>query len=172
MTGVITAGRGSPFRVTAAFTRPSDTTAYAANDLVANNTTAGSVTPLSWAVGRDDGSPAIIRRAGISFNDSTLTNAQFRLHLFVSSPTVTNGDNGAFTSDNATWLGAIDITVGQAHTKTTAGATGYGVPNVGGEIIAVPATSSRLIYGLLEALAAYTPTSAEVFTVSLAGFRD
>jgi hypothetical protein len=33
--------------VSATFTRPSDTTAYASGDLVANSTTAGSVTPLT-----------------------------------------------------------------------------------------------------------------------------
>ena len=32
----------------ATFTRPNDTTAYAANDQVNNNTAAASVAPLSW----------------------------------------------------------------------------------------------------------------------------
>lgn len=34
----------------ASFTRPSNTTAYASGDLVANSTTTASVVPLSWVL--------------------------------------------------------------------------------------------------------------------------
>ena len=38
------------YNPSASFTRPADTTQYAVGDLVANNTTPGSVTPLSWTL--------------------------------------------------------------------------------------------------------------------------
>jgi hypothetical protein len=38
--------------VSASFTRPADTNAYAAGDLVANSVTAGSVIPMTFAVAR------------------------------------------------------------------------------------------------------------------------
>ena len=47
--------------VTATLTRPADTTAYASGDLVANSTTAGSVTPLTFNAGASQGSVLFAR---------------------------------------------------------------------------------------------------------------
>lgn len=144
------------------FNRPADTTAYASGDLVANSTTAGSVTVLRFAVGREGGpNTGILRRAQISKSNASLTNASFRLHLYSASPTPANGDNGAWsTSGAANYLGAFDITVDKAFTD---GAVGIGVPLAGAEI----GFASATVYGLLEARAAYTPASGEAFVVTL-----
>lgn len=146
-------------------TRPSDTTAYAVGDLVANSTTAGSVTPLAFAVSRVTGGGVLVRRARIRKSGTSVTNAQFRLHLYRATvATVANGDNGAWSTDGvANYLGALDVTVDRAFTD---GAAGNGVPLSGSEIGAIP-TSGSTIYGLLEARAVYTPGNAETFTVSL-----
>lgn len=148
------------------FTRPSDTTAYASGDLVANSTTAGSVTPMSWPVSRVAGSGGMIRRARIRKSGTGITNASFRLHLYSVAPTAANGDNGAWsTSGAANYLGAIDVTVDKAFTD---GAAGNGAPNAGSEIN----FTSDTVYGLLEARGAYPPASAEVFTVDLEVLRN
>lgn len=147
--------------VRSSFTRPANTTAYASGDLVADNTTAGSVTPLTFSRMTLESRGGMIRRVRIRKTGTGVTSASFRLHLYKASPTVTNGDNGVFLSDKAdAWLGSIDVAVSQAFSD---GAAGNGIPNVGSEINFVPDT----VYGLLEARGAYTPASAEVFTVDL-----
>lgn len=146
-------------------TRPSDTTAYASGDLVANSTTAGSVTPISFAgVARVSGGSGMIRRMRLRTSSTSVTSASFRLHLYSASPTVTNGDNGAWLSDQASnYIGALDVTVDRAFSD---GAAGNGVP-VSGSDINFDLSSGTTIYGLLEARAAYTPTSAGTFVCSL-----
>jgi hypothetical protein len=58
----------------------------------------------------------------------------------------------------------VDITVGQAATD---GAAGQATTDM-----LYRSDSNNKIYGLLEARAAYTPTSAEVFTVVLEVEQD
>lgn len=149
------------------FTRPSDTTAYASGDLIGNSTTAGSVTPLLFNIGYGQGFK--LYRASVSFNSATPTNAKFRLHLYGSSPTVTNGDNGAWLSTLSNYLGAVDV---DASGLTFSDSTlAYGIYVNTALTLPMLLTSSvnSQIYGLLAATAAYTPTSAEIFTVSLLG---
>lgn len=149
-------------KITSSFTRPADTTAYTSGDLVADNTTAGSVIPLKFNIGVGGFKLHSIR---IGKNNNTITNATFTLHLFESSPTNANGDNGAISTTRSNKLASVDLPImiaytdaGQAHIRL--GDTGFLAPIVG-------YTPSGLIYGLLEAKAAYTPTSAEVFDVIL-----
>lgn len=147
----------------AAFTRPADTTAYASGDLVANSTTAGSVVPLSFLlVNAGSGGQSQIERARLLTSSTSVTNASFRLHLFETSPTSAVGDNAAFSCTNASYCGAMDIVVAQAFSD---GAAGVGVPNIGTRIVVEPTATT--LYGLLEARAAYTPTSGGTFTVTL-----
>lgn len=160
--GVVTGG--TTVIASGTFTRPSDTTAYAVGDLVANSTTAGSVVPISLTVARANDTTGMIRRCALATSSTSTTNASFRAHLYNVSPTPANGDNGAYsTSGVAGYLGALDITLGQAFTD---GAKGIGTPNTGSEVNFVPASGTRVVYALIEARAAYTPTSAGTFTLS------
>lgn len=153
--------------ISASFTRPGDTNAYTSGDLVANNTTAGSVEAMElrgFAV-NNQGS-FVIRRLTLRKSGTGVTNAQFRAHLFRADVTAANGDNGAFsTSGAADYLGAFDITVDRAFTD---GAWGAGVPVVGQEFMVRldPADTAQTIYALLEARGAYTPATSEVFTLT------
>jgi hypothetical protein len=52
--------------------------------------------------------------------------------------------------------------------SATAGARGAGLPNLGSGITVAP-TAGTTLYGLIEALAAYTPGSAETFVATLEG---
>ncbi len=149
-------------KVTNSFTRPADTTAYANGDLVANSTTAGSVVPVSFNIGR--GGVKIVG-ARISKSNTTITNGTFTLHLFGSSPTVANGDNGAISFNLAEKFGSIDFAIMVAATDA-----GYTIAQGGQSILTDGLyyyTSGGLIYGLIEAKAAYTPASAEVFSIAL-----
>lgn len=156
--------------LSASFTRPADTTAYASGDLVANSTTAGSVSAMEIrGLAINNQASTIIRRIKLAKSGTSTTNASFRVHLFRAAPaTVTNGDNGALSvSGVADYLGATDVTMDRAFTD---GACGLAVPIVGSEfMVRFPGsnTNGQSLFALLEARAAYTPSSAEVFTLTL-----
>lgn len=150
---------GITTRPSATFNRPNDTTAYAVGDLVANSTTAGSVVPMAFSVGRLPSAGGMLRRVRLRKSGTGIVNAQFRIHLYSASPTPSNGDNGAWLTDqSAAYVGAFDITVDKVFTD---GAAGNGIPLVGNEIN----FTSQTYYGLIEARAAYVPSAQETFEV-------
>lgn len=162
-------------RVSANFTRPADTTAYAIGDIVANSTTAGSVVALSWsiAVAATTQSLAtfLIRRARLKKSGTGITNASFRLHIYGTNPAassgIAGGDNAAWSVNDAAWLGYFDFGSMLAHRDC---AQAYAAPASGAEI-AHALSSGQTIYGLIEARGVYTPASAEVFTAELEAFQ-
>ena len=147
------------------FTRPVDTAVYASGDLVANSTTAGSVVPLSWALGNSAGVAHFrMTRIRISKTGTSVSGATFRVHFYDALPAVTNGDNGVWLSTlAASYLGNIDVAVAYAMSD---GAAGFGAAPAGSEML-IRAQSGKTLYALMEARGAYTPASAEVFTVSI-----
>lgn len=156
----------------ASFTRPADTAAYAVGDLVANSTTAGSVVPLALAAARVNAGTGLVRRVRLATSRTGLTGAeQFRVHLFKTAPTCTNGDNGAFAVNGiaAVHLGFADVTLTQGFTD---GSKGVGAPSTGSDILFDAAAGSQSIHALIEARSAYTPAASETFTVALEVLRD
>lgn len=151
------------FNQSASFTRPANTTQYTSGDLVANNTSAGSVAPMEFSLAPAGGGAVSVTRVRLSKTGTSATSAAFRLHLFSQSPTVTNGDNGAFeTNKAAAYLGALDVT---AMVAASDGAFGNGAPLVGTALdLQIPGPT---VYGLLEARGTYTPASAEVITATI-----
>jgi len=157
----------------ASFTRPADTTAYTASDLVANDTTAADVVAMAFRIARGGGSGVIWRARLISDTDAP-TNKTVRLHLWSSDPVATaptNGDNGAMqiaAGIEADYLGSIAIdlstTNGDVHAS---GNVGSGVPLGTTGILFDLGSADAVIYGLLEATGAFTPASGEVFTTFL-----
>lgn len=159
----------NPFAIVSAnFTRPADTTAYASADLVANSTTAGSVVPMSFTTAaRTTAGSGQVLGARLKKSTNTTANASFRLHLYKASPTCTNGDNGAWLTDQSGYIGSIDLDI--------SGSNGRVFSDPAAEVVAGPAVTlpiifaatATTIYGLLEARGSYTPGNAEVFTVEL-----
>lgn len=145
----------STFQSTATFTRPADTTAYASGDLVANSVTAGSVVPMTFTI--PDGKITQVR---LTKSTATATNSNYLLYLFQSSPTVTNGDNGAFVPTVSNFLGTVALDQTGSLFATNAAAL---------LSLTAPIVTSGTVYGLLKAVAAYTPANAEVYTVTLFG---
>ena len=159
-----------------AFTRPSDTTAYTANDLVGTSTsvTAGNSPELA-DVSAQPLEAFRFDRVRIYKSNKSLTNASFRVHFFNAQPTWDVGDNGAggaitalAVTDMANHIGYVDITMDRA--SNTAGAYGQANP-ASGAITGQPASGTSL-YCAVQATAAYTPVSAEVFTVVAEGIRS
>jgi hypothetical protein len=145
------------------FTRPNDTTQYAAGDLVANDTTAGSVTALTWSI--PGGSKNIAKIVSVVMTKSDgadVTSATFRVHFFNTSPLApANGDNGAFSPA---------VAACQAHTDLRH--SGTLTHQLGGDSLAQAAPSipltgltSDTVYGLIEATGTYTPAAQETFSV-------
>jgi hypothetical protein len=162
--GVVT---GAFAAVSANFTRPADTTAYTSGDLVANSVTAGSVMPMTFAgAARISTGKGRVKRAKIKKTNTSLTNASFRLHLYTITPStssgIINGDNGAWLTKENGWIGSIDVTIDKAFNDA---ADGIGIATTGVDVPFVAVASD--IYGLLEARGAYTPASAEVFTITI-----
>lgn len=148
--------------ILSSFVRPANVTPYSVGGLVANSITASSVIPMAFQL--DNGFPMgqfRITRARLYKTGAIITNATFRLHLYQALPAVTNGDGGAWlTTNSGDWLGNIDISSMLAFSD---GAAGTGSCPSGSEMF-VRQKQGKVIYGLLAALGAYTPASAEVFT--------
>lgn len=153
----------------ATFTRPADTTAYSTGDLVANSTTAGSVVAMVLPAARVPAGSFMIRRIRLRKSGTSLTSASFRVHLWTTAPTVANGDNGVFSASGAAnYIGAADVILTQAFTD---GAVGFATPSVGSEL-ARKLSSGTDVFALVEARAAYTPVSGEIFSLQLDVLQD
>jgi hypothetical protein len=157
----------NPFKLAivsgAPFTRPNDTTAYASGDLVANSVTAASVVPITLTVASAIDALFRIRRVRLKKSGVVITNASFRVHFYRNTPGVpAGGDNAAWSTAEAGYLGSIDVTVDKAFTD---GAKGFASATIGAEIIAQPTSGAATIFALLEARGAYTPAAQEIFTI-------
>ncbi len=145
------------------FTRPNDTTQYAAGDLVANDTTASLVTALTWVIPGGSKNVAKIVSVVMTKSDGAdVTGATFRVHFFNVTPLApANGDNGAFSPV---------VTACQANTYL--GHSGTLTHQLGGDSLSQAAPSIPLVgvtndtvYGLIEATGTYTPAAQETFSV-------
>lgn len=152
------------------FNRPANVTAYVVGQLVANSVTAGAVQPISCTVARKNAGTGVVVGVRLSKSSQSLVNAAFRVHLFKTSPTTTAGDGVAFASAVngivAVALGYVDITMDVAFSD---GAKGFAALSAK---VFEAAAASQNIYALIEARGAYTPASAEVFTLALEVLRD
>lgn len=148
--------------------RPANTTAYATGQLVADNVTAGSVTPFSLTAARVAAGSGVIRKVRLTKTSTGIANAAFRVHFFSAAPTVTNGDGGTFLPNGvANYLGSADITMDRALSDGAWGASDVGMTDISFKL-----SSGTTVYALIEARAAYTPTSAETFTVIVEALQD
>lgn len=151
------------------FARPSNTTQYAQNELVANSATASLVVPLKWNVERIMGKGKIVRVLMYT-SAAGVTTATFNLHLFTADPgTPGAGDNGAYSVTSvADWLATVacDMATGS---EVTSADKAKGFVITGGYVFDVGIGSTNAIYGLVETATAatYTPASAEVFKFRL-----
>jgi hypothetical protein len=149
---------------TGSFSRPADTTTYAFGDIVANSTTAGSVTPITISAARITDQNGQIIGGTLRKSGTSPTLAIFRVHLFNANPTIASGDNAAFSTTIANWLGAMDVTCSQVGTD---GCIGTITPVLSSTVPFKPATGTQNIFALIEARGAYVPVSGETFTLEL-----
>jgi hypothetical protein len=156
---------GISVNVSSTLIRPADTTQYAANDALANSTTAANIIPLQFTIARVDAGSFGITRVRLRSGGTSLTAAQFRLHLYNSYIPATSADNAAMTVPLVgKYLGYVDTTCDTL--------LGDGIWGATYTSWIIKLNQGRDIYGLAQNLSTYTPASAEAFTWTLEGVVD
>lgn len=164
-----------------AVTRPTNTTPYSIGDVVANDATAGSVTPITWTISDTNDAPVAVRRIRVATTDTApgATGASFRIWLFRSDPTASSGmgygDNGGpgnttgAICKQGTFLGHF-TGLFQAFSD---GSVATLIPGDGaGEFIVRPTSSGRTLYGIMQTLTAFTPSAnSTTFTATMEAFQ-
>lgn len=161
-------------QVWADFTRPADTTAYAAGDVIANSTSAATVITFPAAAGSGDNTGTIRSVLLVDgANQATKLNAD--LFLFNTAPASYGNDNGAFTPTDAEMQNLVGV-VSLDGTTAANLKEGDATSGAGGNVLiqqaglSIPfrcAAGSRKLYGVLVARNSYTPVSGETFRVKL-----
>ena len=151
----------------ATITRPADTVAYTAGDVVADSTSAAAVLKFSGCSG--DGNGGVIRSAMFASSIVPGTKLNADLFLFNTAPTAYGNDNEAFALSDADLLNCVGVI---SLDGTTAANVKTGTLNcvVINQALAMPfksLTNDKALYGVLVARNAYTPGSAEVLTIKL-----
>lgn len=153
---------GKAYRTTTTITRPSNTTAYTAGDVVGD--TSGSAI-LTFTSAGPSGGFLILQSASLVFSDSVVPSGMsaFRLHLYGATPTAI-ADNAAFdllSGERANYMGYVDFSTPQDF-----GSSLYTQVDYPGRLLKL-ATASTTLYAELETRGAYTPVSASTVQVRM-----
>lgn len=154
-------GQGGTFSVE--FTRPNDTTAYAAKDVVGPSV-AGLLTFANIA--RVAGGTFYIVKARLLTNLSTNT-ASYRLHLYTANTPAVISDNSPFAilwANRVARIGYIDFDA--TATEGTGSDCAISL-NKDIRLHVKCDAGSRNIYGVLEVMSAQTPVANQVFFIDL-----
>lgn len=146
---------GKAYRATVTITRPSNTTAYTAGDVVGD--TGGSAILTLNSIG-PSGGYILIQSAALIFSDSTVPSGMgsFRVHFYSASPTAI-ADNAAFdlvSGERANYMGFIELPAPQDF-----GSTLYTQVDYPGRLVKLAAASTT-VFAEIETRGAYTPVSA------------
>jgi hypothetical protein len=161
--GASTTSRYYPtgYTVSSNFTRPKDTTAYTALDVVGN----GANMSFSFSSGPGPAADMLITGAAIRIDRNSVPAgmSSYRLHLYQTAPTPI-ADNAAYTlasADRDKYLGYVDLP-----TPVVMGDTLYNqADGVNHKITLSP--RGGLVYGILQTTGAFTPAEQTVYTVTL-----
>lgn len=151
-TGIFVTGKISTI-IENEFTRPADTAAYAANDVINNATSSATNQSLTDVATENEGSGYM---TVVLETDSTAVTPTIRVHFYDAAPATAKNDNAAWTlvyADKSKYLGYIDMP-----------------PLNGGVAIAQfksykAASASRALYYELQTLSAFTPVSASKYNL-------
>jgi len=151
---------------TSTLTRPANTTAYTALNLIASSTTAGSVVVPTVAIPATSACSGDVAVLKLSSNHTTgLSGISVVVRLWSTAPTYTNGDGGAYavaTSGNgANLLGIFSGTFEQY----ADGAAAILTPQPGFAYSLKLASGTTVAWDLQTQLG-FTPQSGKTFTLS------
>lgn len=164
--------RSSGHTVTATLTRPNDTSAYAAGDVMADSTSAPTIPLTFLGVTIESPGNAVIQSLTLIDSANNATKPDLELWLFDTVPGVEN-DNAAFAPTDAetmTLVAVIPIpatmfVVGNAG-SAAAGNAVCDIQNLGIPVN-TNVTGRTTLWGFLVVRNAYTPVANEQFTVRL-----
>ena len=168
--GLVTVSSSNPLPVggksvqkSASFTRPADTTAYAANDAIADSTS--EPTLLSFAnCANANGGQGYIVKTRLLTNQKTCT-ARFRLSFYHTAPSPVN-DNAPkpmLYANKDKLIGRIDLD--PCNTEDTSSDAAYALSTA--LMPYVCAAADTTIYCILTTLDAFTPASAQQFYLEI-----
>lgn len=149
------------------FTRPANTTAYNANDVVSDNVTTTTPCLLTNALRVNAGTGYIVR-ASLVTNKKSIT-PRFRVHLFNANTMTIAADHAQFKevyADNALRLGYFDLVAMTTGADATNSDLSRSQDNTLRHFIKA-AAATRNIYYVLETLDAFTPASGQLFRLQL-----
>lgn len=147
-------------------TRTADTNAYAAGDVIGSSTSSGGAVLTLTNIGSHGGpSQVMITTSKFAINLSSVISgmSNFRLHFYSSSPGSALADNAAWdlpSGDRSAYMGYIDL-----GTPVDLGSTLYVQTTSQNFQMYEPAGGT--IYAYLQTIGAYTPSSADVFKITL-----
>jgi hypothetical protein len=141
-------------------TRPANTTAYAANDSISDNGTAGSVTALSATLSDLNDDPVMLTELLVDTTDTGLAaGISVRAYIYNSDPTansgVGGGDNAAFSNKRAGFIGSMSGTF----RAFSDGGKARLVPDEGSYIVCTPTSGAKTLYVQYQTLAGFTPSA-------------
>lgn len=160
---------GKMVQVTVELTRPANTTAYTANDVVSDSASASTL--LDFAnFARVNAGTGYITGARIVTDKKSIT-PRLRVHLYNASTPTVAADNAAWRdsyADDSKYIGWIDMPSMTTGADTTNSDTSKTLDFT----MRLPftcAAGTRSVFVLLETLDAFTPASAEKFKITLYG---
>jgi hypothetical protein len=152
-------------------TRPADTTAYAAGDAMTDSTSAPTVASITNAA-RNSGWSGVITSAKLIDSGAPATAGEFEVWIFDTTFTADN-DNSAFTPTDAECLTVVRIIPFPSYNSYVGTASGnrvYQADSFSQEFVCGATTTS--LFWALVCRNAYTPISAETFTLRLGILQD
>lgn len=150
------------YSASVSITRPNDTSAYLANDVIGSAT--GSTACIEFTSMGPSAGRVLITSASLEVDATALISgeANYRLHLYSVTAPSALGDNAAFdlpSGDRASYLGYIDM-----GTPVDLGSTLYVEANAINKQIKLAGTS---IFAYLVTIGAFTPAAQTVRKVTL-----
>lgn len=177
--GVGTSAIGSilnqrPFAATVTITRPANTTAYVAGQLISTATTGLTALP-TFAMPSQvslNQRTVINNISVISNNGAAATKCQFAVFLFgVASPSGAGFNDASTFAPTAAASAAVENgMIGAIPTLLPLGTAAYGYMLANQAVQINNDSSNRAVYLALVALNAYTPASGETFSVTINGY--
>lgn len=157
--GRILTSQGAGLYVSTTVTRPANTTAYTANDVIGATAAA-----MTFAIGAVSGSSIKIQGVSLMREAAAVIASEgaYTLHLYNVTPPSALADNAAFdlpSGDRDAYLGNIAITI-----PIDLGATLWVEINNINKVVRLAGTS---LFGYLVTAGGYTPASAAVHRVAI-----
>ena len=154
---------GKSVQKSASFTRPADTTAYAANDAIADSTSAPTLLSFANCANANGGQGYIVKTRLLT-NQKTCT-ARFRLSFYHTAPSPVN-DNAPkpmLYANKDKLIGRIDLD--PCNTEDTTSDAAFTLSTA--LMPYVCAAADTTIYCILTTLDAFTPASAQQFFLEI-----